>query len=362
MNPGRIIDNFYLKIKIANRNLMAREGIKMRKKWLKLQGKTYIHLNQEQRRLTKELWGRNADVSLHEIFLSLFGEFNPYLCPYRLLLSQIGILCNDQKYLTAWDDKNYYELFHRDIAIFPKTVIHNVQGTFMDKDYILISEEKALEMMKKYDELIIKPSTETGDGKGIKKITPHSEDIKELLRKYGRDYIIQEVIKQHKSLSVLNPSSVNVIRFNSILIDGRVIPLTASLKCGPVGSITDNAVTPNGRGGVAIGIDENGYLKDTAYFMNGESINKLENGAEFKGLQIPSFSEIKSIVEKVHSRMPFFMFVGFDIAVNAESEPIVVEYNVKGPGNFLYQYTNGPTFGTYTNDVIRWLKSKHIIK
>lgn len=249
MNPGRIVDNIYLKIKIANRNRMAHEGIKTRKEWLKLQGKQYIHLNPEQRKLIKELWGHNADVSLHEIFLSLFGEFNPYLCPYRLLLSKIGILCNDQKYLTAWDDKNYYELFHKDIATFPKTVIHNVQGTFMDKDYVLVSEEKAIELMQKYDELIIKPSTETGDGKGIKKIKPISDDIRQLLRKYGRDYIVQEVIKQHKSISALNPSSVNVIRFNSILIDGRVIPLTASLKCGPIGSITDNAVTPDGRGG-----------------------------------------------------------------------------------------------------------------
>lgn len=362
MNPGRIVDNIYLKIKIANRNRMAHEGIKTRKEWLKLQGKQYIHLNPEQRKLIKELWGHNADVSLHEIFLSLFGEFNPYLCPYRLLLSKIGILCNDQKYLTAWDDKNYYELFHKDIATFPKTVIHNVQGTFMDKDYVLVSDEKAIELMQKYDELIIKPSTETGDGKGIKKIKPISDDIRQLLRKYGRDYIVQEVIKQHKSISALNSSSVNVIRFNSILIDGRVIPLTASLKCGPIGSITDNAVTPDGRGGVAIGIDENGLLKDKAYFMNGESINRLENGAEFKGLQIPSFNEIKSIVEKVHSRMPFFMFIGFDIAINAEGEPIVMEYNVKGPGNFLYQYTNGPTFGVHTDNVIKWLKSKNIIR
>lgn len=362
MNPGRIVDNIYLKIKIANRNRMAHEGIKTRKEWLKLQGKQYIHLNPEQRKLIKELWGHNADVSLHEIFLSLFGEFNPYLCPYRLLLSKIGILCNDQKYLAAWDDKNYYELFHKDIATFPKTVIHNVQGTFMDKDYVLVSDEKAIELMQKYDELIIKPSTETGDGKGIKKIKPISDDIRQLLRKYGRDYIVQEVIKQHKSISALNPSSVNVIRFNSILIDGRVIPLTASLKCGPIGSITDNAVTPDGRGGVAIGIDENGLLKDKAYFMNGESINRLENGAEFKGLQIPSFNEIKSIVEKVHSRMPFFMFIGFDIAINAEGEPIVMEYNVKGPGNFLFQYTNGPTFGVHTDNVIKWLKSKNIIR
>ena len=121
-------------------------------------------------------------------------------------------------------------------------------------------------------------------------------------------------------------------------------------------------MTPDGRGGLAIGIDENGLLKDKAYFMNGESINRLENGTEFKGLQIPSFNEIKSIVEKVHSRMPFFMFIGFDIAINAEGEPIVMEYNVKGPGNFLYQYTNGPTFGVHTDNVIKWLKSKNIIR
>lgn len=59
--------------------------------------------------------------------------------------------------------------------------------------------------------------------------------------------------------------------------------------------------------------------------------------------------------------MPFFTFWGFDVAIDENIEPVLIEYNVKGTGNYLYQYTNGSTFSEYIEEFAAMLKDKGLI-
>ena len=146
-----------------------------------------------------------------------------------------------------------------------------------------------------------------------------------------------------------------------MFLNGPVILLSATLSCGSEGSITDNYVTPDEKGMFGIGITPEGILKETAYYMNGLSLSKAPNGQEFASVRIPCFDKITYMIIDVHRKMPFFTFWGFDVAIDENIEPVLIEYNVKGTGNYLYQYTNGSTFSEYIEEFAAMLKDKGLI-
>ena len=159
-------------------------------------------------------------------------------------------------------------------------------------------------------------------------------------------------------ISEFNPSSVNVVRYISIFINGKVVPIMAALRCGAAGSFNDNSITADGLGMFVVGIDDNGVLKDRAYHSCGKQIERCPNGTEFAGKTIPGFEKMKDIIVDLHSKMAHFGFISWDFVIDTEGNPKVMEYNIKGPGVLYYQYANGPLLGDYTGEVIKWLKNE----
>ena len=73
-------------------------------------------------------------------------------------------------------------------------------------------------LIDSYDRVIIKPSYGL-EGRGVELVETKEHDcssLKEKLLSYGRNYVVQEVIRQHKSLAVYNNSSVNPIRIMTL--------------------------------------------------------------------------------------------------------------------------------------------------
>ena len=45
--------------------------------------------------------------------------------------------------------------------------------------------------------------------------------------------------------------------------------------------------------------------------------------------------------------VPMFGVASWDIAIDADGEPVLIEYNVGGAGIDIHQYNNGPLYGKY---------------
>lgn len=357
MAPDDIFDNLKVFAIKAFRVYCVTKSNKHYFKLLKKHGIEKKKLTSEQKKSIKKIWGglgKHFGYSTHILTYSVTGKFDPYVCPEKLFRTKIEPNLNNQSFKYAWADKAYFG-FHFPKELFPKIIVSNVNGIYYDEDYNILTENDAIDKISKYDKFVIKPSLDSGFGKGVS-LFINDGDIKSKFKGYKKNFVVQEVLKQHEVFSQFNPSSVNVIRYISLFKDGKVVPVMAALRCGAEGAFNDNSVSKDGLGMFVIGIDENGRLKDKAYHSCGKCITKCPNGVEFSGVEIPNFDKMTEIIKELHSKLAYFGFIGWDFTVDEFGNPRIMEYNLKAPGVLYYQYVNGPLLGKYTDDIIKMFK------
>lgn len=184
------------------------------------------------------------------------------------------------------------------------------------------------------------------------------EDLKTRLADCGGNFVVQELIEQADLLSSLNPSSVNIIRMNTVCLNGNAFLANASIRFGVAGSVTDMAYVKGVEIARVAGLSDDGCLR--SYFCNqdGDRIPLSELGIQGGGNRVPGFDKAVSCCKELHKQMHHFGLVAFDVAIRSDGEPVIVELNIDGPGSVFYQYANGPFFGDHTEDVIEWCKEQ----
>lgn len=309
-----------------------------------------VRLTAGQKAQVRKAWnGKMKNFATHELVLSASGRFDPYVCSELFFRTKIETVLNNQKFKYGFSDKNYFELLLPNVPM-PKTVLRNINGVLLDAQYRPLTQEAAMELMRRYDRLIVKPSIENGFGKNVALL--QREEFSGIPVKFRKNYLVQEVFVQHPDVAALNPSSVNVVRVISLSLNGKVSPVNYALRCGATGSVTDNLITKDGRGMFVIGVEEDGTLKNEAYYSCGEKITAAPNGKPFAGVKLPNFPEALALTTRIHEAMPHFGFMCFDVCFDKDGTPTIMEFNIRGPGVLYYQYANGPLFGSRTQEVI----------
>lgn len=309
-------------------------------------------LSAEQKKQVMAVWGdriKSNCYATHELVYSVTGRFDPCICPEMLFRTHIELKMNSFQLKYGFSEKNYFDLMFPDEPM-PKTVVRNINGALLDGDYRPIDRAEAENILSQHEKLIVKPSIENGVGKGVKLY--QKDQYQDIFKDFKRDYLVQEVLKQHESVSALNSSSINVVRVISLSLNGKISPVSCTLRCGATGAITDNLVTKDGRGMFVIGVKMDGTLKDEAFFSCGERITVAPNGQQFAGVRLPNFDKALEMTTRIHEKLPHFGFVAFDVCFDEDGSPRIMEFNIRGPGVLYYQYTNGPLFGERTQEVI----------
>ncbi|MBQ1486301.1 MAG: hypothetical protein IIZ44_07565, partial [Muribaculaceae bacterium] len=176
------------------------------------------------------------------------------------------------------------------------------------------------------------------------------DKLRALFNQYALNFIVQEKVKQHPDLQRVNPTSLNSMRLYTYRRqDGSyefLYPF-AHMRFGGKGAIKDNV----SQGGGTCLIHDDGRVDDRVYrFKNMEvSSLKLETGVE--NLVVPNYGKVIETLLSLHRRLPYFDFVGWDVTVLPDGEPLLIEFNlvpsVEGP-----QMMAGPMFGEYLDEVI----------
>ena len=152
-------------------------------------------------------------------------------------------------------------------------------------------------------------------------------------------YIIQEIITQHSKIAQISPSSVNTIRFVTLLTkENNVLIVGALMRFSATNSLIDNWSA----GGLAIGIDiDSGSLLEYAYDKHGNRFKEHPiSRTSFNGIIIPNWTEALYLTKKAQLMFPYYKMLGLDMAISSNG-PIIIEIN-SDPDNIMLEQTYGP--------------------
>lgn len=340
------------------------------KKWLKNQGFENKKYPGEDAYIAKwkQLSKRVEPYSYR--FFSHYCGLTPDIIPEDIAENIIQSKLSPPRYRDVYSDKNLYSQFFGE-GICPKTYLCRINGgPILGGNYVPLSVtlEDFLSSKAPHNfKVVLKPSIDSCGGEGIiifekkenKWISINSTDVlnDNLLNEYGRDWVLQEEIKQHPDLAYFNPSSLNSIRiccYRSVKDDTVHIP-SAVLRIGGKGSICDNATA----GGRFVGINvQNGalgkYICDK-YGNKSEIYNEIDfNNNNF---YIPYWDKIIEFSRMIASKNLHCRAMGLDVTVDENGNCKLIEYNVKLFGFKLFMYSGQTVFGDHLQEIIDYCKN-----
>lgn len=138
--------------------------------------------------------------------------------------------------------------------------------------------------------------------------------------------IIEQLINQHPELEKLNRSSVNTLRVVTLrCADGNPKVMAGVLRMGRAGETADNFH----HYGIAATFDvENGVVNSQG--IDREFKRYLihpDSGERIIGYEIPLWRKVKDIVIRCAMVVPDVRYVGWDVAIDAEGNVLLIEGN-----------------------------------
>ncbi len=304
----------------------------------------------------KPYWKKyGCNVSIDQQKFYSFGDpekFDPRYIPNSIWVTKIVPYFNSLLYAPGFQDKCLHNLLFPDIKR-PETLVKNVNGSFYDDQLHLLTREQAIEKLISYPErFIVKPSVGSSQGRGIKffdgkSLTEESAD--NIFKSYNnKNFVIQKLLHQHPDMAAFHEKSVNTVRVVTFLYKNEVHILSTVVRIGG----GDNEVDNVARGGYQCNILPDGHLDKFAYTKKGGKrvfVEKDDKGMVFAEQKIPSFDKIIAAVKHEAEHTGHYRIIGWDIAVDAEGDPVFIEYNCNPGQN---QMTSGPSLGDLTEEVL----------
>lgn len=319
-------------------------------------------LSRDEKRLVDSQWTGLQPCHTydwHGWFKQVSGVFDPrYVAPCTYELSIIPRLQN-VRLSQAWADKAYYCKRFPQVC-FPEEVLYRINGTLLDCDHRIINANAALALVRRYRRVLVKPTIGGRVGRGVSIWDVESMDddaLEHALAESGSNYVVQDVIEQHELLARLNPSSCNIIRINTLRLGSDVFVLNSIVRFGVVGSCTDVSFIDGKEVLNIVGVTDDGRLHANVFDVHGRA-RSLETFNVAAGTPIPGFKQACDLAKQMHKELHHFGIVGFDVAIDRRGEPVVVEYNLTMPGVVFPQYAHGPFFGSLTDDVVQYLRTR----
>jgi hypothetical protein len=302
--------------------------------------------------------GLRVNTKWHVAYSWLDGQLDERRVPEDLFYTWAEPRLNRMDLAQAYCDKNLYDSLFPDVET-PETVVRNISGGYFRSDYSSISAPEAVELVaaRGDEDFVIKPSLYSGGGKGIRIVGPELQDpelVTQLFAEYGQDFVVQRRLVQHEATAVFHPTSVNTLRPLTLRVGGHIVLVSCVFRMGNHNSWVDN----QSAGGIACQVNGAGVLKP--YGID-KYLNKHESHpATLRpfGCALPSVAEATSMVIALHERLPHFDLVSWDVAIDHQGEPVLVELNVIDQEINFHQAGGVPLLGDHTDEIMQDLTQR----
>lgn len=316
-----------------------------------------INLTLDEKKEIDDIWGffpvkREWNYMYASTFKATRGfdrRFVPSCCCYPYIIRAL----NRTKEYEILEHKGLTSLYLKDIRQ-PFAPLRSIHGVYYDADFKPLKDDVWVDYLadiNSKEELIVKQAVDSSCGKNIQFIPIGSSrrTISEVLRGYKEDVVVQTILKQSASTSILNPTSVNTFRVSTLNLNGHISVVSILIKAGGKGNKVDNI--GGGHGGIMTGVNDDGRIIT-------ESFNAIGEPVKLQFDEIPKYdiSKLKEFAINAHRRLPQLGLVGWDIALDEEDQPVMIEANMHWPGITIEQLVGGPFFADRTDEVLQYVR------
>ena len=308
-------------------------------------------LTAEQKREIDAFWQKYSfaftpPYATFQAYMNRTGKFDPRYIPYGVQHYCLDDHLKDRNFTRAFREKAYLHKTYPGIKQ-PAVVCRRIEGVYVDAQYERITRERAAELCVgalARTEIVFKPSGRCG-GAGV--VFLKDGDASAVLAQMDRipdTLVVQEAVRQHPQMAALNPGTVNCVRLTTYFKDGEVIPLAALVKIGSASARVDNYKY----GGHLLGLSLDGRALPYALDVKLNRVQVLPTGIDLSGgMQIPGFANVLETAKRAHLHTPQGRMISWDIAIDEQSEAVVIEANFSGDLRMHHAVT-GPVFGEMT--------------
>ena len=315
-----------------------------------------VKLTDDQIRQIEAIYGKGADVRWHRYYQYFTGVFDPAYMSKGIFDCILEGKMNPRDIALEMCDKSRIPVIYGNIPglYIPETVICNASGIYCDGTGMVLSRDAALQRVKDYLEeheaAIVKPIRGTYGGEGVmllKKATftelPHE-----------RDFIVQERIINQDDLRALNPGSLNTMRVMTYICDNQYWCAPITLRMGLGDCVVDNGSA----GGICVSVGEDGMLFPMAFTMPAEKFDvHPHTKVRFEGYRIKNVDKVIAAAIECHKRTKHMVMASWDITINREGIPTLIEANLTGQTVAPPQFAAGKSlFGANTSKMLEYLK------
>ncbi len=283
------------------------------------------------------------------------GDFHPAYIPAEMFFAYIDPYMNNRKKAVGLESKCMFDRLFPGIPQ-PKTLACRINGYWLSSDYRPLTFDEVAALADAEEAVFVKQSDDSYGGYGVVRLThtedqPLTEALAETVKAFKGDILLQMPIHQHAELARFNPSSVNSYRIVTYLTpEGKPYICTAVFRMGIGNTAVDNFCS----GGIMIGIDTRGRLKKIGYSEDGTITTEHPvTGVRYEGFELPSFGRALKLARRAQLMLPSFRLVSWDIAIEEDGTPVLIEANLTAGGTEAQQITNGPFLRNMTRRIVK---------
>ena len=322
---------------------------------------------EEIKRNWKKHYGRTVDPLWHIAIANYTGKEDWRYIPQNLWFTEVLPCFNNMSMRPAYLDKNLADILMNINMRMPETVVKRMHGRYYTADNTWLPASDACQLIQNETEDMIIKSSQTDNGVNIKLLQSDGRDLyvsgekigfEQLEHKFGKDYLVQHKIRQHRIMAEPHPASVNTVRLVTFRHKDKIQVIISYARFGAGNNITDNGAT----GGLACGIDERGRLKSFAVSKQNKRCEYHPTTSYYFGKceVIPSFDSLCAHALEMHKQLFHFDLVSWDFVIDEGGEPIFLEVNYRGACFRSQLVTEKPFFGELTEEVLNILKKNKL--
>lgn len=307
------------------------------KKVRKLKGASVIEKKTEKRieAYAKKRFGDIGYAHWLFVYTELRGEFKEGWIPDDFFAYELLPFLNDEHISHLSEVKSLDHSLFAPHAIVP--VAKKINGIFFDAKNKITTENLFIKEIRDTGGEVVIKKDNVQSGFGVQFVK--AENVTSGHFPAGCDYLVQPSVRQQPELYKVHQYSVSTIRVTTYIDpSGNVQVKHRSLRFGEKDHRMVN------QSGLFLFLGGDGKVSSNIYSRIGLDLGSLhpDTGFNLRNFRVPSVPRAVKICKKMHLRFPYLRFIAWDLYIDEEGNPKIIEWNTIFPGMWENEALIGP--------------------